>query len=217
MRTCELLYFKNQKIQTFRFIGIVLGCIGWYVGYNGYISSITVFVCYYSACQIFRKYKQESKYFAIDIKKFLKSLLLGIVLAVPFAIINVFVMNFLSGSSFKEFSFSNIIPAAMHAIPPGISEEVIFRFFVLAFVTHVFKGNIPKDKFTTFLVYSLCIVPHNLIHYPAVFANNLMVGMGISLFTVLLFGVPMTWLVRNKNLQMSVAFHWFIDFIRFIF
>ncbi len=218
---CALASYYILKIRKFKLldlnVGIALGCIGWYIGYNGYISSITVFVCYYSACQIFRKHSQENKYLDIDIKMVLKSLLLGIMLAIPFAIINVVVMNFLSGSSFKNFSFGNVIPAAMNAIPPGISEEVIFRFFLLAFVTQVFKGNIPKDKFTTFLVYFLCIVPHNLIHYPAVFVNSPMVGVAVALFTALLYGIPMTWLVRNKNLHAATAFHWFIDFIRFLF
>ena len=174
-------------------------------------------MCYYSACQIFRKYKQENKYFDIDIKKILKSLLFGIVLAIPFAIINDVAMNLISGSGFKSFSFNNIVPAALHAVPPGAAEEIIFRFFLLAFATQVFKGNIPKDKITVFLVYFLCIVPHNLIHYPAVFVNSPIVGIAVALFTALLYGIPMTWLVRNKNLQTSVAFHWFIDFIRFTF
>lgn len=60
---CILASYYILKIGKFTLldliVGIILGCIGWYVGYNGYISSITVFVCYYSACQIFRKYKQE--------------------------------------------------------------------------------------------------------------------------------------------------------------
>lgn len=218
---CALAGYYILKIRKFKIldliVGIVLGCIGWYVGYNGYISSITVFLCYYSACQIFRKYKQENKYFEIDIKTLLKYLLFGIMLAIPFAIINVVVMNVLSGSGFKSFSFGNIIPSALHAVPPGVAEEIIFRFFLLAFVTCVFGGNIPKYRFTVFLVYFTCIVPHNLIHYPTIFVNSPIIGIAVALFTALLYGVPMTWLVRNKNLQTSIAFHWFIDFIRFIF
>ena len=218
---CILASYYILKIRKFKLldliVGIVLGYIGWYVGYNGYISSITVFACYYSACQIFRKYKQENKYFDIGIRIFLKSLLFGIVLAIPFAIINDVAMNIMSGSGFKSFSFGSIIPSALHAVPPGATEEIIFRFFLIAFATYVFGSNIPKDKFTVFSVYILCIVPHNLIHYPAVFLNSPIMGIAVALFTALLFGIPMTWLVRNKNLQTSMAFHWFIDFVRFIF
>lgn len=138
-------------------------------------------------------------------------------LATPFAIINDVAMSIMSGSSFKSFDLNSVIPSALHAVPPGVAEEIIFRFFLIAFVTCVFKGNIPKDRITIFLVYFLCIIPHNLIHYPTLFVNSPIIGIAVALFTAFLYGIPMTWLVRNKNLQTSIAFHWFIDFIRFLF
>lgn len=205
---------KTKRFVLLDFIvGAVFGYIAYYAGFNGYISAITTALCYYSACQIFRKYKQENKYFNLDIKKLLKSLLIGTVLAIPFAIVNVLE----SGNNFKSFNFNNIIPAAIHALPPGTSEEIIWHFFLLAFVTWVFKGKIPENKATTFLIYFLCAVPHTLLHLPETFVNNPMGAIISFLFMCLLFGVPMTWLVKNKNLQTSMAFHWFIDFIRFIF
>lgn len=219
--TCALATYYIVKIRKFTLldlmVGIVLGFVGWRVGYNGYISAITVSTCYYSACQIFRKYSQENKYFNLDAKKFLKSLAFGVLLAIPFAVVNSVTMFFMNSGDFKGFSFSNVIPGVVHALPPGICEEIIFRFFLLAFVTQVFKGNMPKDKLTLFLVYALCIIPHNLIHFPMLFSNSIVMGIAISLYTALLFGIPMTWLMKNKNLQTASAFHWMIDFIRFIF
>ncbi len=218
---CVLSSYYILKMKKFVFldfiVGAVFGYIAYYAGFNEYISAITTALCYYSACQIFRKYKQENKYFNLDIKKLLKSLLIGTVLAIPFAIINVLASITMSGNNFKSFNFSNIIPAALHALPPGTSEEIIWHFFLLAFVTWVFKGKIPKNKPTAFLIYFLCAVPHTLLHLPETFVNNPMGAIIFFLFMCLLFGVPMTWLVKNKNLQTSMAFHWFIDFIRFIF
>ena len=218
---CSIAIYYIFKVRKFNLLDLIFamafGCLAFHAGWNGYITSITTALCYYSACQIFRKYKQENKYFSVSVKALIKSLLLGVVLAVPFSVINNLAILFSGNSGFKEFNISNVIPSALHALSPGTSEEIIWHFFLLAFVTQVFRGDIPKNKTTTFLIYFLCVVPHTLLHLPSTFVNNPMGAIVPFLFMSLLFGLPMTWLVRNRNLQTSMAFHWFIDFARFLF
>ena len=116
-----------------------------------------------------------------------------------------------------NFDIYNVLPQAIKALAPGISEEVIWHFFLLAFVVDIFKGNIPKNKLALPLTYVLTVVPHCLIHLPNVIMDNLFMALLQLLFTAILFGFPMAWLVKNKNLQTSVGFHWSIDFLRWIF
>lgn len=216
---CALASYFILKTRKFTpsdlVISVILAVTVKYTGYRD-VSAISTIVCYYSACQIFREYNQQNKYFNISAQNFIKSLFFGALLAVPFAAINNLAI-YMTNHQLMSFNMSNIWKSAFSALSPGISEEIIFHFFLLAFITYIFKGNIPKNKATIFLVYFLCVVPHCLIHLPVVFTQNFTFGIFILLFTSLLFGTPMVWLVKNKNLQTAIAFHWMVDFIRFIF
>lgn len=208
-----LAIFYIFKMKNFSLKDLVVSIILGFMSctYYSYISGIATTICYYSACQILRHYSHKDKFFDVGVKDTVKSLLLGILYAIPFAIVN----NF--GMFFGSVRFTSIKFASLTALSPGISEEVIFHFFLLAFAAHLFKGNIPRNKFAVLLTYILAIVPHSLIHLPLAFTKN-PIG-ALMQFTVisLLFGIPMTWIVKNKNLQTSISFHWFVDFIRMLF
>lgn len=215
---CEILIsglaiFYIFKIKNFNrkdlIVSIILGIMS--STYYSYISGICTTICYYSACQIFRKYSQQDKYFDLGAKNTLKSLLLGILSAIPFAIVN----NL--GMFFGNVRVTNIVAAFLYALSPGISEEVIFHFFLIAFVTIIFRGNIPKNKFGILLTYILTIVPHSLIHLPLIFIQNPIGALLQCAITSVVFSIPMVWLVRNENLQTAIAFHWFVDFIKILF
>ena len=78
-------------------------------------------------------------------------------------------------------------------------------------------GNMLKNKIAVLLTYMLIIVPHGLIHLPLIFTQN---SIGALLkFTIIsmFFNIPIVWVVRNKNLQTAIAFHWFVDVIRILF
>lgn len=209
--------FKTRKFTPLDLVvGVILGVIVKYAGWYGYTSGIATVICYYSGCQIFRKYKQQDKYFNMGVKKILKSLLLGSALAIPFAIVNSWGSLSTLNYSTADFGFTRILRSAAGALPPGISEEVIFHFFLLAFATEVFGGSIPKKRATLFLVYFMCVVPHVLVHLPSYFTQSPVSALISAVWLSLLFGTPMVWLIRNKNLQTSMAFHWFIDFLRLV-
>ena len=227
---CEFLIlvlavFYIFKIRSLNFrdvyISVVLGLIVYLsqpdMGY-GYISSIVTTVCYYSACQILRHYSQQDNFFDLGVKNTAKSFFKGALYAIPFALINILAIYFTyANQQIYNFKMLNIIPKAKIALAPGISEEIIWHFFLLAFVVDLFGGSIPKNKLVLSLTYILTVIPHCLIHLPTVFAENSMMAVIQLIFTSVLFGFPMVWLVKNKNLQTSIGFHWAVDFLRFLF
>ncbi len=229
---CEFLVlglavFYIFKIRTMNFKDLAVSCllgiilIVFFDKDAGYIQVVATIVCYYSACQIFRYYSKQDKYFDLDVKNNVKSFFKGCLYAIPFALINDLAIYLTYTNkqinNFKAFSVFSIFSEAKSALSPGISEEVIFHFFLLAFVVDVFKGDIPKKKFALYLTYLLTVVPHSLIHLPDVILSNPLMALFQLVFTSVLFGFPMVWLVKNKNLQTSIGFHWGVDFFRFLF
>lgn len=91
-------------------------------------------------------------------------------------------------NNFKAFSVFSIFSEAKSALSPGISEKIIFHFFLLAFVVDMFKGDIPKKKFALSLTYLLTVVPHSLIHLPDVILSNPPMALFQLVFTSVLFG-----------------------------
>jgi hypothetical protein len=63
----------------------------------------------------------------------------------------------------------------------------------------------------------LAVVPHSLNHLPDLFLENPLMGLAMLLATSLLFGSPMAVLQIKKNLEAGIAFHWLIDFARYLF
>lgn len=52
--------------------------------------------------------------------------------------------------------------------------------------------------------------PKNFILHPALTNLNL-------IYMCAVFGVPSVYLIKNKNLQSAIGFHYFCDFTRFMF
>jgi hypothetical protein len=140
------------------------------------------------------------------------SMLFGILLAIPLIIINnlYFYMN--AGA----IHFQNIFVSAFEALSPAIHEEIIFRFFVLAMCFRILGSSTsPRLRMVTALF--LAVVPHSLNHLPELFLQDPSMGLFMLAATSFLFGLPMAMLQTKKNLEAAIAFHWFIDFMRFLF
>ena len=179
-----LAIFYIFKIKNFNLkdllVSISLGLTVYFSQLNsgyGILSSLATIISYYSACQMFRHYTQQNKFFDLKVNDTIKSFFLGALYAIPFALINNLAIYFANGCQTYSFSVFNVLPQAKNALAPGISEEIIWHFFLLAFVTDLFKGNIPKNKSAQVLTYVLAVLPHCLIHLPTMFLENpLMAG-----------------------------------------
>ncbi len=141
-----------------------------------------------------------------------KSLGLGILLAVPLALVNNLYFFFQNGAP----QFQSAIYSAFEALSPGIHEEVVYRYFVLAACLTFLKGSShPRWVWTIAIV--MAVVPHSLLHLPDLFLQNPLMGLAMLLATSLLFGLPMALLQVRRNLESAMAFHWLIDAVRFVF
>ena len=111
--------------------------------------------------------------------------------------------------------FLGIIPgSAIFALKPAIAEEVIFHFFLLAYVNYLLRGK-ADTRFKNLLIYILLIIPHEMLHYPDMFIKSPGLAVIMCILNGVLFGFPMVLLMKKKNLQMAIGMHWFIDFTRF--
>lgn len=141
-----------------------------------------------------------------------KSILIGILLALPLAVIN----NLYFYANAGGFRIQNLFTSAFEALSPAIHEEVVFRFFLLALVLHLLKYS-ASPRLAMAIALFLSVVPHSLNHLPDLFLENPLMAWALLAATSLLFGLPMAILQIRRNLETAISFHWFIDFARFFF
>jgi hypothetical protein len=141
-----------------------------------------------------------------------RSLIVGIGLAAPLAILNTLYFSTTSGPR----ALQNPAVSAWAALSPGIHEEIIFRFFVLALCLALLRSATARRTAVVVAVL-LAVVPHSLNHLPDLFLESPVAGLFLLTATSLLFGLPMALLQLRRNLETAIAFHWFIDFLRFLF
>lgn len=209
--------FKIKKLNFWDFLtGIILSACCCTENFNPVITPV-IFFSFLSGTCIFRKYNQKFK-FSTNLKNILKNIIFGILIAIIPGIINF--TEFLVKNYNLEINLYNIWPAFLRALNPSISEEIVFRFFMLAVVTDIFKNKIPKTKIANLLIYILLILPHVLMHdefAQEYWISNIFSMILYLIYNCLVFGIPSVWLIKNKNLWSAISFHWFCDFVRFIF
>lgn len=173
------------------------------------ITSICVAVTYYGACRIFDSLDTENHSIDIGITGSMKYIILGAIISIPLAILNVLFFS-LQG----QITFGNFLYAAIFALKPAISEEIIFHYFLFALAYHLLHGKV-SERFFTIYVYILLVVPHTLLHFPDMLLSSPMNAIVLFILQSIVFGFPMAFILKRKNLQMAVGMHWFVDFIRF--
>jgi hypothetical protein len=141
-----------------------------------------------------------------------KSIAFGLLVAVPLAVIN----NLYFYANQGGFILQNVFYSAFEALRPAIHEEIVFRFFVLALCFYLLRSS-ASPRLATLAALTLAVVPHSFNHLPDLFLENPLMGLAMLFATSLLFGLPMAVLQIKKNLEAGIAFHWLIDFARFLF
>ena len=141
-----------------------------------------------------------------------RSLAFGALVALPLAAVNNLYFYLNAGA----VRFRNVFASAFEALSPAIHEEIIFRYFVLALCLSLLRAS-PARRLVLAVAIGLAVVPHSLNHLPALFLQNPPMGLAMLAATSLLFGLPMALLQLRRNLESAIAFHWLIDFVRFLF
>ena len=212
---------KRRNLETGTLLlGLVLAAISAY-SYSLDVPSLwgslreglAVWVCLLGGVALFRDLKtQVVPAFQPPLANIGRSLLFGVAVALPLAAVNNLYFYLNAG----EVRFTSVFYSAFEALSPAIHEEIVFRFFVLALSLSLLKG-IGTPFLRMFTAVFLAVVPHSLNHLPDLFMQNPLMGFAMLAATSLLFGLPMAWLQIRRNLETAIAFHWLIDFIRFLF
>ncbi|MCX7710847.1 MAG: CPBP family glutamic-type intramembrane protease [Clostridia bacterium] len=216
-----ILIFKRKDVD-FRAIGtaVILALINGlsiYFRIGGLVNAIEEgFIIIFTLLAGVILFKEASEFriavFEGGTKRILGSILWGIAFSLPLCILNNLYFYFTNGI----VEFENIFSSAFFALNPGISEEIIFRFFIMAVCVYSLKGTASK-RMIFFIATFLGVVPHSLNHLPDLFMMNPGAAVFMLVATSLLFGLPMAWLQWKRNLETAISFHWFIDFTRFFF
>ena len=144
--------------------------------------------------------------------RLVRSLGIGTLFALPLALVNNLYFYLQDGGP----RFQNVLLSAFEALSPGIHEEAVYRYFVLAICLALLKDS-PHRRWVWTTAIALAVIPHSLLHLPDLFLQNPAMGVVMLVATSLLFGLPMALLQVKRSFESAVAFHWFIDFARFVF
>ena len=223
MLAAGLVWLRNKKKIRLKviLIGLILtllcGLTNFVQGINplqSIISSALVFFCFVSGDLLFQNMAEKRVVHAFSSSPGLigKSLLVGALLALPLAGLN----NLYFYLNSSGISMQNVFVSAVEALRPGIAEEVIYRYFILA-LCFSFMGSKEPTHWQMVMAVFLAVVPHSLNHLPDLFLRNVWMGFVMLLLTSLLFGLPMALLQIKRDLESAIAFHWVIDFLRFLF
>lgn len=173
------------------------------------VTCVCVMAAFYAACRLFELSNVENPSMHTGIVGSIRSFVLGAVISMPLAALNV-----LYYSLNRQIRVSNMFSSAVFALKPAIAEEVVFRFFILSYAYYLLRGEAKKRSVNVY-IYILLIIPHELLHYPDLFVESPGWAVVMSIVGSIVFGLPMALLMKKKNLQMAIGMHWFIDFIRF--
>ena len=144
-------------------------------------------------------------------RKSLGSILLGLAIGLPLAILNMFALQWTQG---QPISWQNPLAALIDALQPAIIEEVVFRFAFLGLLWMCLRRSMPRQA--PCLAGILSLLVHNFIHFDDLWLQAPLVALGMGTVMALLWGVPPTILVLRRDLESAIAFHWIQDALRFL-
>jgi hypothetical protein len=173
----------------------------------------SIWVCFSAGAVLFKQINAvKIAAFQLPLGRMGKNLAFGLLVAVPLAVVN----NLYFYASQGGYSLQNVFYSAFEALRPAIHEEIVFRFFIMALCFYLLRSS-AKPRLVVLVTLALAVVPHSFNHLPDLFLENPLMGVAMLLATSLLFGLPMAVLQIKKSLEAAIAFHWLIDFARFLF
>ena len=124
----------------------------------------------------------------------MRSLGIGTLFALPLALVNNLYFYLQDGGP----RFQNVLLSAFEALSPGIHEEAVYRYFVLAICLALLKDS-PHRRWVWTTAIALAVIPHSLLHLPDLFLQNPAMGVVMLVATPLLFGLPMALLQVKRS------------------
>lgn len=140
-----------------------------------------------------------------------RGILLGLVVGLPLAVLNVFALQFTQG---QVVQWQKPLAAILDALQPGIVEEIIYRFALWGLLWQVLRNSQPV--YAGWLAGLLAMLAHNYSHFDDLFLQSPLAALGMGAALALVWGVPPLLLARRRGLESAVAFHWIQDAARFM-
>lgn len=134
----------------------------------------------------------------------------GCLLAVPPALLN---LTLSQGA--EEVTFNLQFKKwwqAFYALQPGIVEEVWARLFLTTLLYALLRPTReanPRQALTAAM--GIATLLHGLAHFPQSLSDPFS-----ALFIALMYGIPLVLLYVKRDFEQAIAYHFFIDFIRFL-
>jgi len=144
-------------------------------------------------------------------RKLGRNLLLALAVGTPLALVNVFVLQMSQG---QPIDWQNPLAALRDALQPAIVEEVVYRFAFLGLLWLALRKSLPNRA--AWLSALLAMLVHTYMHYDELFVQAPLVALGMGLAVLVLWGLPLTYLILRRGLEPAVAFHWIQDVARFV-
>ncbi|MFW9920029.1 MAG: type II CAAX prenyl endopeptidase Rce1 family protein [Candidatus Thorarchaeota archaeon] len=166
-----------------------------------------------SAGLIMRK-KDGPVHLATSERKFAdvgKGILVGLLIGIPFAVINAYAFTLMEG---QPFIWQDPFLSALRALQPGMVEEIIYRLAFLNMLWFAFSKYVPNHAVP--LAAFLSLIVHNYSHMSDLLIVQPVFAIAYGAAMGLLFGLPPTILALRRNLESAMAFHWIVDFVRFL-
>lgn len=125
------------------------------------------------------------------------------------------IINLLIAQQTMIFNFS--IYCLFGSFSPAIMEEWIMRTLFYVLCLHLFNGKL-ETKVQQFTCLFMMVVPHVLVHTPAVFIQyGLITGVVNIIVYVMLYGLPFALLQKKWDMTSAMLAHGIVEFLRFCF
>jgi len=146
-----------------------------------------------------------------DLRKTCMSLVIGLAVGAPLAILNVFALQFTQGQS---IAWQSPLAALSDALQPALVEEVVYRFAFLGLMWMLIRRSMPQSA--GWLAGLMALFAHNFMHFDDLWLQAPWTALGIGLVMALVWGLPPTILALRRDLESAIAFHWIQDVARFL-
>jgi len=148
-----------------------------------------------------------------DWKRGVESIGLGVLFSIPWAILNILMIR---GSGSIDVWMKGEIWRALAAIQPGVSEEIEFRLFLLTASFYLLSPYLTKSSAAWVSIFLSAFI-HGYIHVAPILLSSSIQAMVYGFVLSIIFGLPMSYLYVKRDLETAISFHFFIDFVRFIY
>lgn len=188
-------------------LGILSMGIPWPVHTTSIINGACVFITYLASKTLYGEYDTRMELFnATNVLEFLEDLKWMLIVSVPY-------VAFIVITNATPIRFNLQLHMIIRALGAGVSEEIIFRFFLFSVIVRVSKG-VVESKFLAILI---LVLPHAIFHYVEIGVYHGLLLVFTSGINLLYIAIPITLLALKRNVFTAIGAHLLINLFLNVF